>query len=92
MDDTISKLLRNESKRCQTANGAIMLQAVAAWLEGIEIFDTHEEIWETADRLCGQQSNVTVETCGHCGGAIIKISGKLCVCYASHLSMCCAGA
>jgi hypothetical protein len=45
--------LRAESRHCHTANGAAMLQAVAAWMEGRDIFDPPAELWEHADRLCG---------------------------------------
>ena len=44
--------LRKESRLCNTANGAIVLQAVAAWLDGYQLFDTPEKLWQTADRLC----------------------------------------
>lgn len=48
-----TKQLRDESRFCQTANGAAILQAVAAWMEGRDIFDPPAELWEHADRLCG---------------------------------------
>ena len=50
--DSFSKQLRDESRFCKTVNGAIILQAVAAWMDGHQLFDIPEEIWETADRLC----------------------------------------
>jgi len=53
--DLFSKQLRDESRFCKTANGAIVLQAVAAWLEGIDIFEPPRlELWEHVDRLCSE--------------------------------------
>ena len=80
--DLFTQMIRAESSHCQTTAGASMLQAVAAWLEGRDIFDPHAELWEHADRLCGGDPNVAVKTCETCGGAIVSISetAKLCSC------------
>ncbi len=49
--DLFARLLRAESRHCQTANGAAILQEVAAWLNGQTIFEERHELWETVDRL-----------------------------------------
>jgi hypothetical protein len=66
--------LRTISRKNQTANGAALLQAVAAWLEGTDIFSPPAELWEHADRLCGGNPNVAVKTCPICGGRIVCIN------------------
>ena len=78
---TLAKALRTMSKKSQTANGADMLQAVAAWLEGTDVFSPPAELWEHADRLCGR-NDVHVKTCPACKGAIIEVenSHSLCGC------------
>ena len=55
-DREIQKRLVDEAKQCQTTNGAAMLLAVKHWLDGTELWDEPEELHETADRLCGQQT------------------------------------
>ena len=51
--ELFAKRLRDESRFCKTTSGAVILQAVAAWLDGIDIFDPpKQELWEHVDRLC----------------------------------------
>jgi hypothetical protein len=68
-------MLRDESRHCQNANAAALLQEVAAWLEGGTIFDGERtELWEHADRLCGSSR------CPTCGGLRVMRDDPLCFC------------
>ena len=74
---TLAKALRAMSQKSQTTNGAAMLQAVAAWLEGRDIFSPPAELWEHADRLCGMSQGAK---CEKCGGLLNLDYDQLCVC------------
>ena len=58
--DHFAKLLRAESRLCQTANGAAILQEVAAWLNGETVFEERHELWETVDMLADGQATEAV--------------------------------
>jgi hypothetical protein len=80
---TIADSLRVNSRKCQTANGAALLQKVADWLDGGDPMNTVEwrQLWEHADRLCGGVKGVKVERCKECGGAILYFDNcQLCGC------------
>lgn len=72
----IARELKLMSCNNETANGAAILQAVAAWLIGKDVFDPPAELWEHADRLCGGISR----TCEKCGGLRIGMDEPLCCC------------
>jgi hypothetical protein len=83
--NTFSRLLRFESRNCKTAGGAIILQAVAAWMEDYQLFDPPEEIWETADRLCGHKEQAEkamkiVKVCPDCRGIILTLEDQSVLC------------
>ena len=58
LEHEIAGWLRQESRHCKNVNAAALLQEVAAWFIGETVFDEKAELWEHADRLCGEPQEV----------------------------------